>query len=200
MVIASFWNRSSIHIFLESCGEVTVFGTLFSAWNNPHAKRDTLLEWQILFPYRGLIVLVVVQLLNSVSLFVTSWTAARQTSLSFTISQSLFKLKSIELVMLSNHLILLLPSPPALSLSQHQVLFQHVGSLHQVAKVLELQHQFFQWMFRVDFLLELTGLILQSKSLSRVFSRTTVQKHQFFCAQPCLWSPSHIHTWLLGKP
>ena len=41
---------------------------------------------------------------------------------------------------------------------------------------------------------------LQSKGLSRVFSNTTVQKHQFFSAQPSLWSNSHIHTWLLEKP
>ena len=51
------------------------------------------------------------------------------------------------------------------------------------------------------FPLELTCLIsLQSKGLSRVFSNTTVQKHQFFSAQPSLWSNSHIHTWLLEKP
>ena len=49
--------------------------------------------------------------------------------------------------------------------------------------------------------LGLTGLIsLQSKGLSRVFSNTTVQKHQFFTTQPSLWSSSHIHTWLLEKP
>ena len=40
---------------------------------------------------------------------------------------------------------------------------------------------------------------LQSKGLSRVFSNTTVQKHQFFGFQPSLWSNSHIHTWLLEK-
>ena len=46
-----------------------------------------------------------------------------------------------------------------------------------------------------------TGWIsLQSKGLSRVFSNTTVQKHQFFGAQLFLWSNSHIHTWLLEKP
>ena len=51
------------------------------------------------------------------------------------------------------------------------------------------------------FPLGLTGLIsLQSKGLSRVFSNTTVQKHQFFSAQPSLWSSSHIHTWLMEKP
>ena len=50
-------------------------------------------------------------------------------------------------------------------------------------------------------LLGLTGLIsLQSKGLSRVFSNTTVHKHQFFSTQLSLWSNSHIHTWLLGKP
>ena len=50
------------------------------------------------------------------------------------------------------------------------------------------------------FPLGLTGLIsLQSKGLSRVFSNTTVQKHQFFGIQLSLWSNSHIHTWLLEK-
>ena len=50
------------------------------------------------------------------------------------------------------------------------------------------------------FPLGLTGLIsLQSKGLSRVFSNTTVQRHQFFGSQLSLWSNSHIHTWLLKK-
>ena len=48
--------------------------------------------------------------------------------------------------------------------------------------------------------LRLTDLIFLSKGLSRVFSSTAVWKHQFFSAQPSLWSNSHIHTWLLGKP
>ena len=51
------------------------------------------------------------------------------------------------------------------------------------------------------FTLGLTSLNpLKSKGLSRVFSSTTVQKHQFFGAQTSLWSNSHIHTWLLEKP
>ena len=61
----------------------------------------------------------------------------------------------IETVMPSNHVISLSsPSPPAFNLSQHQGLFQWVGSSHQVVKVLEhqLQHPSFLWMFRVDFL------------------------------------------------
>ena len=95
------------------------------------------------------------QSLSHVRLFATPWTAARQASLSFTISLSWLKLMSIELMMLSNHPIFLLPpSPHALSVSQHQGLFQWVGSSYQVAKVLTLllQHQSFQWIFKVGFL------------------------------------------------
>ena len=95
-------------------------------------------------------------------------------------------------------------SPLALSLSQHQGLFQWVSSFLQVAKVLELhlQHQSFQVNIQGWFLLRLTGLLsLLSKGFSRIFSSTTVhQKHQFFGVQPSLWSNSHICTWLLEKP
>ena len=77
------------------------------------------------------------------------------------------------------------PSPPAFNLSQHQGLFQWVNSLHQVPKY---------WSFSFSVSpsnntqgwspSEWTGWIsLQSKGLSRVFSNTTVQKHQFFGAQ-----------------
>ena len=52
-----------------------------------------------------------------------------------------------------------------------------------------------------SFSLGWTGWIsLQSKGLSRVFSNTVVQKHQFFSTQLSLWFNSHIHIWLLGKP
>ena len=93
--------------------------------------------------------------LSRAQVFATPWPAARQASLFITISQSLLKLMSIELVMPSNCHPLSSPSPPAFSLSQHQGLFQWVSSSqHQVAKVLEfqLQHQSFQWTFRTDLL------------------------------------------------
>ena len=83
-------------------------------------------------------------------------------------------------------------SPPALNLSQHQSVFHWVSPSHQVAKVMELklQHQSFKWMLRVDFLLRLTRLIsLQSKDLSRVFSSTTIWRHQFVDAQ-LLYGPT----------
>ena len=92
------------------------------------------------------------------------------------------------------------PFPPALNLSQHQGLFQWVSYLHQVVKLLELQYQSFQWIFRVDFLLGLTGLIIMLfKGLSRVFTSTTIQKYQFLGAQHSLWPNSHICTWLMEK-
>ena len=86
---------------------------------------------------------------GSVKDLIVPWTAAHQTSLFFTISQTLFKFKSIELVMPSqpSHP-LPPPSPLALNLFQHQVLLQWVGCLHQ----LQHQHQSFQWIFRVDLL------------------------------------------------
>ena len=105
-----------------------------------------------------------------------------------------FKLMSIELVMLSNCLILCRPFILLSSISQHWGLFQWVSSSHQVAKVLELQHQSFQRIFRL-FPLGWTDLIsLLSKGLSRVFSNTIVQKHQFFDTQLSLRFNSHIHT------
>ena len=84
---------------------------------------------------------VVVQLLSHVWLFVTPWTEAHQASLSFTISRSLLKLMCIELVMPSNHFILCCPfsSCPQSFLASGS--FQWVSPSHQVAKVLELQHQ-----------------------------------------------------------
>ena len=93
---------------------------------------------------------------------------------------------------------LLSSSPPASNLSQHQGLFQTVNSSHQVAKVWELQ---LPMNIQDRFPLGMTGWIsLRSKGLSRVFSNSTVQKHQFFSTQLSLWSNSHIHTWLLEKP
>ena len=94
---------------------------------------------------------------------------------------------------------LLSPSLLAPNPSQQQGLFQRVNSSHEVAKVLEFQpqHQSFQW---TPTLLWWTGWIsLQSKRLSRVFSNNTVQKHQFFGAQPSSQSNYHTHTWPLEK-
>ena len=90
----------------------------------------------------------------SVRLFVTPMDCSTPGSLSITNFRSLYKLMSIESVMPSNHLTLCRPLlfPP--SVFSGSGLFEWVSSLHQVAKGLEfqLQHQFFQWIFRTDFL------------------------------------------------
>ena len=86
--------------------------------------------------------------------------------------------------------------PTAFSLSQHQGVFKWVSSSHQVDKVLQFQLQYQSCSeysgliyFRIDWL-----DLLMSKGLSRVFSSIMFWKHQFFSAQPSLWSNSHIHT------
>ena len=78
--------------------------------------------------------------------------AAPQASLSFSVSQSLLKFMSTELAMPSNHLIFYRPLRLSSIFPSIRVIFQWVGSSHQVAKVLELQHQSLQWIFRVPFL------------------------------------------------
>ena len=97
---------------------------------------------------------------------------------------------------------LLLSSPPALNLFQYQHIFQMSQlfasgdqSIRASASTLVFPMNIQGW-----FPLGLTSLIsLQSKGLSRVFSSTTVQKHQFFSVQPSLWSSSHIYTWQVEK-
>ena len=77
------------------------------------------------------------------------------------------------------------PFPSALNLSHHQSLFQWLGCSYQVAKVLELvSASVLPMNIQGWYPLGLTGLILLSKELSRVFSSTTVQKHQFFSTHP----------------
>ena len=155
-----------------------------------------------------------VQSLSRVRLFATPWIATRQASLSITNSQSSLRLTSIESVMPSSHHVhrvsdaiqpshpLLSPFPPAPNPSKHQSLFQWVNSawggqstgISALASFLPKKSQ--GWSPS-----EWTGWIsLQSMGLSRVFSNTTLQKHQFFGAQPSSQSNSHIHTWPLEKP
>ena len=127
-----------------------------------------------------------VQSLSRVQLFATSWITAHQASLSITNSRSLLKLMSIESVMPCNHLILCYPllllpqSLPASGSFPMSQLFawggQRIG-VSALASVLPMNIQ--DWS-----LLGWTGWIsLQSKGLSRVFSNTTLQEHQFFGAQ-----------------
>ena len=126
-----------------------------------------------------------VQLLSCVWLFATPWTAARQAFLSITNSRRLLKLMSIESVMPSNHLILCCPLllPPSIfpnirGFSNESILNIRWPKYWSLASAAVFPMNIQDW-----FPLGWTGWIfLQSKGLSRVFSNTTVQKHQFFGA------------------
>ena len=144
-----------------------------------------------------------VQSLSHVWLFATPWIAAHQASLSITNSRSSLKLMSIKSVMPSSHLIFVVPfsscpqSLPASGSFPVSQLFAWGGQSIGVSastSVLPMNTQ--DWSP-----LGGTGWIsLQSKGLSRIFSNTTVQKHQLFSTQLSSRSNSHIHTWPLEKP
>ena len=145
--------------------------------------------------------IVVVQSLSCVLLFMIPWFAACQASLSFIVSRSLLKLMSIESLMLSNRLILchpllLLPSiiPSIRVFCNELVLRIRWPKYSDSSSICPMN-------IRAWFSIGLTGLLsLLSKGLSRVFSSTTIWNHQFFGAQPSLWTNFHICTWLPKKP
>ena len=135
---------------------------------------------------------VVVQSLSRVWLFMIPRTIARQASLSIIIYWSLLKFMSIESVMPSNHLILCRPLllPPSI--------FPNIRVFSNESALLIRWPQYWSLSFSISPSNEYSGLIsfridwfdlLQSKGLTRVFSNTTVQKHQFFSIQP-LYCPT----------
>ena len=147
-----------------------------------------------LFPIEFLVQFSSVQLLSHVWLFATPWTVSRQVSLSINNSWSLLKLMSIESVMLSNHLISVVPFssclqsfPASGALPMSQFFASGGQSIGASGSASVLPMNIRDW-----FPLGWTGWIsLKSKGLSRVFSNTTVQKHQFFSTQLSLQSNSH---------
>ena len=131
----------------------------------------------------------------SVQLFVTPLTSAHLGSLSFTISWNVLILMSIESVMPSNHLILCCPLLLLPSIFPSTRVFCSELALHIRWPGTAVSASVLPVNIQGSFPLGWTGWIsLQSKGLSRVFSSTTVRKHQFFGIQPSLWSNSHIHT------
>jgi len=135
------------------------------------------------------LIAVVIQSLSHVRFFATPWAAARQASLSFTISWSLLKLLSIESVMPSNHLILCRPLllPPSI--------FPSIRVFSNESVIHISWPKYWNFSFSFSPSNEYSGLISFRTDwfgVSRIFSSTTMWKHQFFG----VWSHSHIHTWL----
>ena len=186
-----------LNIYLVALGVSYIMWDLFSCgmWDlvprwgikslPPALGAQSLSHWTTREVQTFILLFSAVQSLSRVQLFLTPWTTARQASLSITNAQSLLKLMSIESVMPSNHLILCRPLllPPAIFpsirvSSNESVLCIRCPEYWAVsASVLPTNIQ--DW-----FPLGWTGWIsLQSKRLSRVFSNTIVQKHQFFSSQ-----------------
>ena len=145
-----------------------------------------------------------VQSLSHVQIFTTPWIIAHQASLSITNSWSLLKLMSIEPVMPSSHLILchpllLLPSIPS-----------SIRVFSNESTLCMRWPKYWSFSFSISpsnehpglisFKMDWMDLLAIQGTLSRVFSNTTVKKHQFFGAQLSSQSNSHIHTWLQEEP
>ena len=147
---------------------------------------------------------LVVQSLSRVQLLTAPWTAGHQASLSFTISQSTHvhscPLSRWYHPTISSSVTPFFSCPQSFpksgSFPMSQFFTPGGKSIGVSASASMLSMKIQTW-----FPLGLPGLIfLLSKGLSRVFSSTTVQKHQISADQPSLWSSSHIHPWLLEKP
>ena len=171
---------------------------------------NTLGDWD------GHIPTFAVQSLSCVRLLVIPWTAAHQAPLSSTISCSLLKLMSIKSVMLSSPLccpLLLLPT----NFPSIRVFFQWVSTLHHVTRVLELQlqHQSFQWILRVDSLSDwLDSLAVQGtlqSLLQHHNSKASILQHSAFfmiklphhygfsSGHMWMWKLDHIHTYKMDN-
>jgi len=156
-----------------------------------------------------------VQSLNRVQLFATPWITARQASLSITNSWSSLKLTSIKSVMPCSHLILcrplllLPPIPPSITVFSNESTLcmrwpKDWSFSFSISPSKEIPGLI---SFRIDWLDLLIVLSLQERiwldlltGLSRVFSNTTVQKHQFFGTQLSSQFNFHIYIWPLEKP
>ena len=155
----------------------------------------------VLFFNINILLFIVVQSLIRVWLFATSWTAAHQASLSFTISRSLLKLMSIESVMPSNHLILCSPLlfPPIFPsiriFSNESVLRIRWPKYWSFSYSISPSNEYSELIsFRMDGL----DLLAVQGTLKNILQPHS-SKAQFFGIQLALWSNSHNHTWLLEK-
>ena len=166
------------------------------SWNNRWMDK-----YIGVYPYNG--IFSSIQLLNRIQLFATPWITAHQASLSITSSQSSLKLMSTKSMMPSSHLILchplllLPPIPPSIRVFSNELTVHMRWPKYWSFGFTIIPSNKHPGLisFRMDWL-----DLLAVKGLSRVFSNTTVQKHQFFSTQLSSQSNSHIHTWLLEKP
>ena len=137
------------------------------------------------------------QSLSRVLLFATLWTAARQASLSITISQNLLKCMSIESVMPSDHLIPYCPLFLLPSIFPSTRVFSNESALHirwpkywSFSSSISPSDEYSEL---ISFRIQCFDLLAVQETLKSLLQPQF--KNQFFSAQPSLWSNSHIHTW-----
>ena len=163
-----------------------------------HIIGGTLMEFKTSFLKVLIVVVIFVQSLCRIQFSATPWTLAHQAPLSSTISQSLLKFTSIELAVLSNHLILCRPLLLLSSIFPSITVFSSESAL--CIRWPKYWSFSFQWVFRVDFLYI---WLLWSPCCPR--PPKSILKHHslkasILCIQPSLCSNSHILTWPLEKP
>ena len=173
-----------------SCSDVDAPRVCHTEWSQSEIEK------QVSYQFSS------VQLLSRVRLFATPWTTARQASLSITNSRSLPKLMCFELVMPSSHLILCCPlllppiTPSIRVFSNESTLCMWWPKYWSFSLSISPSKEHPGLVsFRMDWL-----DLLAVQGTLKVFSNTTVQKHQFFGAQLSSQTNSHIHTWSQEKP
>ena len=158
-------------------------------------------DWLKLFLFFSRGISMLVQSLSRVQLFATPWTAARQASLSITNCQSLLKLMSIESVMPSSHLILCLPLlllPPIFP--SLRVFCDESAFRISWPKLLELQQQSSQWIFRVDFFtIDWFDFHAFYGILKSLFQHHNLKASVLWCSA-FFMVQLLVHTWVLEKP
>ena len=149
------------------------------------ASYSFFLFWELLSKLVWYLQFSSVQSLSRVQLFGIPWIAARQASLSITNSRSSLRLMFIESVMPSSHLILcrplllLPPIPPSIRVFTNESTLRMRWPKYWSSALASVTPKKSQGWSPSEWT---SWISLQSKGLSRVFSNTTVQKHQFFCA------------------
>ena len=153
-----FWQPLPL-VNINTSAKCPYFTSMILPYNSFISQLNSWSNWKIFCPHlyffmKILLWLFSVQLLHWVQLFVTPWTTACQAFLPITNSRRLPNSCPLSRWCIQPFHPLSSPSPPALNLSQHQGLFKWVSSSHQVAKILEFQHQHqsFQWTPRTDLL------------------------------------------------
>ena len=169
-----------LRIYVKLAFNLTPFNQINSEWNTERTRGSVGCVW----------------------LFAAPWTADRQAPLSSTMFHNLLRFETTESVMLSNHLILCCPLLLLPSIFPSVRVFSNELALHI------RWPKYWRFSFSIRTSKEYSGLIsfridwvdlLEAEGTLRVFSSTTVWKHQFSSPQSSLWSNSPVHPWLLER-